>query len=331
MKYIQSYRKYYLLLIIVLFACQLYFLFLLPEVEHTYLWYLDLLLVVVLSVFGSVDAWYFYQKEKHLKECLSQDVLIAPELNDYDNVEIAVHDVDILQQQLHEQITINHDLQDYIMTWCHEVKLPLSAAKLMNEQMQDKDLQMRQREQLEKMNLLLNTVLAGCRIQSHIIDLQIRKCSLLECVKTSIRNNQYFLIHEHFELEMDVMDHSVYSDPQWLVYVLDQLIANAIKYRREKPFLKLWSEHHEHAVCLYIEDHGEGIETCDLRRIFEKGFTGKNHHNGRYHSTGMGLYMSSIILEKLGHDMQVESHVGSCTRFTLTFTDQRDYFHLNVT
>ena len=72
-----------------------------------------------------------------------------------------------------------------------------------------------------------------------------------------------------------------------------------------------------------MEDNGDGICEKDLRRIFEKGYTGTNYHNGRYKSTGMGLYMVSLILDKLGHDIQVESTYGQYTRFTIALPADR--------
>ena len=75
---------------------------------------------------------------------------------------------------------------------------------------------------------------------------------------------------------------------------------------------------------LCVEDNGEGIKECDIRRIFEKGYTGSNYHNGRYKSTGMGLYMASVILERLGHEIRVESEYGRGTRFMITFHYDRN-------
>ena len=79
----------------------------------------------------------------------------------------------------------------------------------------------------------------------------------------------------------------------------------------------IWCSKQENKACLYIKDYGEGIQDCDIRRIFEKGFTGSNHHNGRYRSTGMGLYMVKKIIEKLGHNIYVESEPERYTQFTI--------------
>lgn len=109
----------------------------------------------------------------------------------------------------------------------------------------------------------------------------------------------------------------IYTDKNWFVYILDQLIGNAVKYSAEDPVLKIWSKRSETSLVLFVEDYGEGIQACDIRRIFEKGYTGSSHHNGKYKSTGMGLYMTARIVEKLGYRISAESEEGSYTRFRI--------------
>ena len=68
-------------------------------------------------------------------------------------------------------------------------------------------------------------------------------------------------------------------------------------------------------VGLYIKDFGEGIKDYDLPRIFDRGYVGSNHHNGKYKSTGMGLYMVMLMIKKLGHQISVESTYQENTCF----------------
>ena len=146
-------------------------------------------------------------------------------------------------------------------------------------------------------------------------------------MRQSVRNNRFFLIQRGFELTVEVEQIIVYTDPAWLVYILDQLVNNAIKYGERKaeegirmhPILLIWAQKQENEVRLFVEDHGEGIRDSDIGRIFEKGFTGSNYHNGKYKSTGMGLYMVSRIIDRLGHGIQVESVYGTFTRFAIIF------------
>ena len=308
-----------------LFLCisyNLYFVFLLPHASNAYLYYLDFLLAVCILCYGGVDYLQFKKLQNKKEQELKSDALIYQEFSGMENYDIAEHDVEVLQNQLREQFDYACDLSDYIAKWCHEVKIPLSASLLMNERIEDTDLRYSMKEQLEKINSQLKDVLLGCKIQSSLFDIQMKRVSLLECVKTSIKNNQFFLIRNHFQIEIDVENRLVYTDKNWLVYILDQLISNAIKYAMEDARLRIFSRKQESGICLFVEDHGEGIAEQDIRRIFDKGYTGSSHHNGKYKSTGMGLYMTKKIAEKLGHTISVESEKGKYTRFMIEIVCQ---------
>lgn len=129
---------------------------------------------------------------------------------------------------------------------------------------------------------------------------------------------QFFLIRNKFQIDLQTADVTVYTDEVWFVYILDHILSNAVKYAKPE------GEHHVRfrvekyygeafLVRLYVEDNGEGIRESDIRRVFEKGYTGSGYHNGRYKSTGMGLYMAG----KLGHEISVESRCGEYTRFCI--------------
>lgn len=308
-----------------LFLCisyNLYFVFLLPHANNAYLYYLDFLLAVCILSYGGVDYLQFKKMQNKKEQELKSDALIYQEFPNMENYDIAEHDVEVLLNQLREQFDYACDLSDYIAKWCHEVKIPLSASLLMNERIEDADLRYSMKEQLEKINSQLKDVLLGCKVQSSLFDIQMKQVNLLECVKTSIKNNQFFLIRNHFQIEIDVENRLIYTDKNWLVYILDQLISNAVKYAMEDARLRIFSRKQERGISLFVEDHGEGIAEQDIRRIFDKGYTGSSHHNGKYKSTGMGLYMTKKIAEKLGHTISVESEKGKYTRFMIEIVCQ---------
>ena len=234
------------------------------------------------------------------------------------------HDFAILERHIQNGFNANCDLQDYVAKWCHEYKIPLTAALLVSKKITDTSVKISMQEQLERMNLQVNHMLQGCRLQSPLFDLQIRQVPLKECVRASIRNNQFFLIRNKFQMNMTVGDEvTVYTDETWLTYILDQILSNAVKYAKaaeeaqEERCIRIWCERFPDTIALLIEDNGEGIAECDIRRIFEKGYTGSNYHNGKYKSTGMGLYLAMQIAKKLEHELSVESVCGAYTRFRI--------------
>ncbi len=332
MKYLIAYfkkRSFVLLLIgSVCIFYHLYFLCLVTLEQPEDLFYLDFLIFVFLVCVGVWDFLRFKKLRRNLDFLLSQDTVIWQPDFSFEYADLLEHDARIYQQQYQDLYEAHCDLQDYFTKWCHEVKLPLSAARLMQERISNPVLRADMKLQLEKINQYLNTALVGCKIQSHLYDLQMKRVNLADCVRTSIHNQQFFLIQKHFELDIEYNDLSVYTDKEWLVYILDQLISNAVKYTEGPPLLKIRMFSEGQRILLTVEDHGEGIQPADIRRIFDKGYTGQNHHNGRYRSTGMGLYMTAQMIEKLGHRIQAESEPGIYTRFTITFSDSRDYFYL---
>lgn len=328
MKYLKKYHKFLICLIIIFGAFNLYFIFLLTNIRLQYLIYIDILLGVCIGVFVGIDAYFFYKKEKEKREYLKTKEYIFQQFEELENKDIIEHDFQIFQERLNEQISINQDQQDFITKWCHEVKIPLATACLINEKIQQMDVKDQLKEQLEKIKQYLNAALVSCKVQGTFDDFQVKKIKLEDCVKTSIRNNRYFLIKHQAEVQVDLHEEYVYSDSQWLVYIIDQIVANAIKYAKESPRIHIWSVQIENEVQLKVKDYGEGIKDYDLPRIFERGYVGSNHHNGKYKSTGMGLYMVSLMIQKLGHEITVTSKENEETCFCISFKNIENYFNL---
>ena len=133
MRYIKKYFKFLLCLTIIFLAFNLYFIFLLSNIDIEFLIYLDILLGVCIAFFLFLDAHAFYRREREIETYLNMDDFIAMEIDDLEDEKIIQHDFQIFEEKLNDQIRINQDLQDFITKWCHEVKIPLSAAMLMDE------------------------------------------------------------------------------------------------------------------------------------------------------------------------------------------------------
>ena len=129
------------------------------------------------------------------------------------------------------------ELSDYIARWSHEAKLPLTSLKLMNQRNQDTGLKRDMKDCIMRLEGLIHTVLTGSKLQQPQHDVRMEKLTLESVVKEAVKNQSYFLIQYQFELELDLQGISVYSDRRWLVYLLNQLVGNAVKYRKDEPKL----------------------------------------------------------------------------------------------
>lgn len=199
------------------------------------------------------------------------------------------------------------DLVDYFTQWTHQIKTPIAAMRLL--------LQSEQKEQTAELELELikieqyvEFVLQYLRLENMSNDLVFKKYELDDIIKQAIRKNAKMFIRKKIGLNYSDVNWTVLTDEKWLLFVIEQILSNALKYTKEGS-ISIYKKNKR----LIIEDTGIGIQVEDLPRVFEKGFTG---FNGRAfkQSTGIGLYLCKQILTKLSHDIIIESEVGVGTK-----------------
>ena len=101
-------------------------------------------------------------------------------------------------------------------------------------------------------------------------------------VNESIKKNKNVLIHEKISVNIHDLDLEVNTDNKWIIFILNQIIQNSIKYKKQDKNLEIeiYAKQGKENVILYIKDNGIGIKKGEITRVFEKGFTGTN---GRCH------------------------------------------------
>lgn len=167
------------------------------------------------------------------------------------------------------------EYKEYIEQWIHEIKTPITAMKLLCENHRTvwtKELL----QELEKTNRFTEQALYYARSEHTEKDYSVREMSLSQVVHQAIADNKYLLLQSGVRLEVEEMEDTVYSDEKWVRFILNQLIANAVKYRSGQPVLRISARRQQDQVVLVVEDNGIGISPADLPRVFEKGFTGQN-------------------------------------------------------
>ena len=103
----------------------------------------------------------------------------------------------------------------------------------------------------------------------------------------------------------------VTADAAALERIVDNLVTNALKYSQQGP-VEIAAEQHESRVRLTVSDHGRGIHTDDLERIFDP------YERGRYAETddgGLGLGLASVkrLAERQGGAVAIQSPPGGGT------------------
>jgi len=219
----------------------------------------------------------------------------------------------------------------FMNAWFHQMKSPVAAIDLLAQRGQSKPTEELPatlesiEEEAARLAEGLDLVLNMARLQEFAVDFRVEQVDLQQAVREVInQRKKQFVRSEIFPvLEVADGDWTVLTDAKWNGVLLDQIVANALKYGAQagpqgQKLTFAVSRRVPDEVVLSISDQGPGIPPEDLPRVFDAFFTGAN---GRRFAgaTGIGLYLVRLVATELGHTVQVESTVGQGTTVTITY------------
>lgn len=217
---------------------------------------------------------------------------------------------------------------EFISAWVHEIKIPIAVINLLIENNQGKDrdeLLSSIQQETDRIDRLVEQVLYYSKIDDFSKDYFVQELELQALVNHVIKKHAPTFIHKAIRIETDRTDMQITSDKKWLLFILDQIVSNALKYTNQGGRIEIHGDQDDREKRLIITDNGIGIRPEDLSRVFDRGFTG---FNGREFSksTGMGLYLAKRLARKLGHNLSIDSVYGESTRLTIHFPKLGDYY-----
>lgn len=239
-----------------------------------------------------IDFYKYYKRHKLLhinREQFLDDAEQLPkhmDIIEYDYQELAKELYQAKQELISKNRIAKKELLDYYGMWVHQIKTPIAA-----------------------LDILLQNYL---RVEDISSDLVFKKHELDDMVRQVIRKYAKIFISKKIKMDFIPTKACIVTDEKWFIFVLEQIISNALKYTKKGQISIYMKE-----KALVIEDTGIGIPAEDLPRIFEKGFTGYNGRENKK-STGIGLYLCKNIMDKLQWIITVDSKVGSGTKIYLT-------------
>lgn len=196
---------------------------------------------------------------------------------------------------------------DYVESWIHEMKTPLTACSLILSNDADAG---KLRRELKRADNLTEQILFYARLRSPEKSTMIRRVSASGVMNRAVRSQMELLVAAGISVSVDG-DFEVSTDDKALCFILEQLLVNCAKYC---PGCHITMNAAPGEIC--VKDNGIGIPAYEVERVCERGFTGQNGKTG---STGMGLYIVSCLCAQLSIDLQIDSEEGKYTSVRLRF------------
>lgn len=272
-------------------------------------------------------------KVVHISEVQFKDkfyeFLITPVKDNTERVvggAIILHDITHLKE-------IDKMKTEFVSVASHQLRTPLTAIKLFTEMLINGDvgeLQDRQKEYLadiyestSRMVRLVNDLLSLSRLESGRLRVEPVPTNILNFVKSIIEEvgplaktkNVKISLKEDKEKFPDVS-----IDPTLMRQVVNNLITNAVRYSAEggSGKVNVFIDKKDDDLLLSIEDNGIGIPKEVQPRIFEKFFRADNAIKSETEGTGLGLYVSKMIIESSGGKIWFKSVKGKGTTFFIS-------------
>lgn len=305
--------------------------------------YAFVIYIVFVILFGILD--YFKIRKKHQllsaydiasnnsleKLILHQEALLGKDvsnemiLKDYQNIILNLEQLN--KQQLNTHLKKEKELSDFYTMWVHQIKTPIAALRLLFQTSPENISGMK--AELFKIERYIDIILGYLRMDNINQDILLKHYCLDSIIKQVIKKYSVLFINSHLSLNLENLSLSVLTDEKWLVFALEQLISNAIKYTPSGEihiYANTNKTNDKLITNLIIEDTGIGISSEDLPRIFDRSFTG---YNGRADkkASGLGLYLCNTILSRLGHNISITSKPQKGTCVTVTFVENHSYYN----
>lgn len=221
---------------------------------------------------------------------------------------------DELHQQMQTSVTAQKEQMDYFTLWLHQIKTPIAAMSLLNQRLPSSAEKRQIEQELLRMEDYTHMALNYLKLEGSSQELDLTETDVDRVIRKVIKKYAILFIYNGIQLDYQPTNLKVVTDGKWLEVLLEQILSNSLKYA-PKGRVRIYADPNKEATLL-IEDNGAGIRAEDLPKIFEKGYSG---WNGRLHekSTGLGLFLSRKICQRLGHTMEIDSKWHVYTKVAL--------------
>ena len=304
-------------------------LFYITDVRGIFIFFFDMLILMALMI---ELFWDYFRKKRYYKafwetfdnlddKTLVTEIVKCPRFLDGSMFYQVVHHTNkYMSDRLAETERELKEYREYVEMWIHEIKTPITSANLMVEN--DKNTTtMRIGTELQNIEHYVEQALYYARSTSVEKDFRIEKVLLKDLVNQALKGYSKQIIRAGGHVSFENLDINVPADRKWCCFIIGQIIANAVKYRKENLQLFFSGGIYSGGEYLSVVDNGIGIVEADLPYVFDKGFTG-THGREYTKSTGIGLYLCQNLCHKMNMKITVESEEEKGTTVKLFFPKQ---------
>ncbi len=231
---------------------------------------------------------------------------------------------EVLDSHVQNAEAEKEQVKSLVSNMSHQLKTPLANLSLYGEILGREEISSERRKefvdkmgrQIDKLNWMIESLSKMVKLEQNIEgfeadDLEIRQTILdsVDAVYEKMEKKELHLIVEPFT------DCRLFHNRKWTVEVFVNLLENAIKYTQKGGTVSIGVHPYELYTEIRISDNGRGIRQEELTDIFKRFYRSPEVEN--MEGSGIGLYLSNLILEKEKGYITADSEYGKGSCFSV--------------
>ena len=232
----------------------------------------------------------------------------------------------IILKNITEYQQLDEAKTNFIATISHELKTPISSIKMSLKLLEDKrigEMNTEQQQLLENIDddarrllQITGELLDMAQVETGKLNLNFGSTHPKNIVDYAVKAVKFIADQKQVEIQTHCDDSlpEVRADLDKTTWVLINLLSNAIKYSPERSMVMLNIKKVNNRVEFSVTDHGQGIDSKYLSRIFDRYFKvpgSKTEQSG----TGLGLAIAKDFIEAQAGEISVDSEIGEGSTF----------------
>ena len=215
-------------------------------------------------------------------------------------------------------------VKSLVSNMSHQLKTPLANLSLYAEILEEEGISQERRaqfadkmnRQIERFNWIVGSLSKMVKLEQNIDEFEVNNTNIrqtildaVDAVYEKLEKKEIRLIMEPFE------DRRLYHNRKWTAEVFVNLLENAVKYTGKGGSISIRVWPYEIYTEIQIADNGNGIRQEELTDIFQRFYRSPEVEN--VEGSGIGLYLSNLILEKEKGYIKAVSEYGKGSCFSV--------------
>lgn len=217
---------------------------------------------------------------------------------------------------------------EFVFIASHELRTPVTAIRgfLQLVESATKDYPPDVKENLgymaaasEHLSQLINDLLEISRSEAGTMKIAVQPTNIVPIIKAITQEVSPQANEHKIDINLDIHPKAglVLIDEKKTKEVMMNLLSNAVKYNRDGGNINISVFPFDHNVMVEVKDRGYGIPENQQAKIFEKFFRATNEKTGDVLGTGLGLFITRMLVEKMGGKIMFSSIEGKGSTFAV--------------